>query len=217
MRPIVILLLAALLPAGASARDLELFVGARGSRVFSHGFIDHFDQTTVAAPHVGVAFEVVQNLLVEFGYSDLQADGSVFARFSTEWTAHATEAGVRYTWPVRPWLRPYGRLVGGVLVERYRLQGPGLDVSANQVGFELMPLAGVELLWPTAALANEHGLFQKITGGVYLEIGYRYALPFDVGSRTPSGTFEDTRAVPLDLGAFDVQGVVFGGGVVGHF
>jgi len=206
-----------LVPASLSARDLEVFLGARGSVVFSHGFLDQFDDRTVTSPHVGLAFEVLDNLLVEASYGTLRAEGTVFQDFATEWNAHAAEVGVRYVWPVLSWLRPYGRLTGGVLVEKYALDGPALAVSAKHVGFEVLPLVGVEVLWPTEALASSHGLFDKATGGVYFEVGYRYALPFDVGSRTPADTFEGATARPVDLGAFDVQGLVLGGGVIGHF
>lgn len=217
MNRLSVLLVVVLVPASLGARDLEVFVGARGGLVFSHGFLDQFDDRTVASPHVGVAFEVLDDLLVEASYGTLHAEGTVFHDFATEWDAHAAEVGVRYVWPVLPWLRPYGRLTGGVLIERYSLDGPALDVSARHVGFEVLPLVGVEVLWPTEALASSHGLFDKATGGIYFEVGYRYALPFDVGSRTPADAFEGASSRPLDLGAFDVQGLVLGGGFVGHF
>ena len=216
-RTLTVLVLLLLAPAALSARDLELFLGARGGVTFSHGFVDQFDRHTVASPHFGLAFEVLPNLLVEAGYGTLGASGDVFDDFTTDWSAHAAEVGVRYVWPVLPWLRPYARLTGGVLVERYELQGPGLDVSARQVGFELVPLGGLELLWPTDALASLDGLFEKATAGIYLEVGFRYARPFDVGRRTPTASFDGATPLPLELGAFDVQGIVFGGGIVGHF
>jgi hypothetical protein len=217
MKRLLLFLALLVVPAGLGARDLEVFAGGRGSYVFSHGFVDQFDRHAAPSPHVGVAFEVFPDLLVEVGYANLRASGRVFEDFEADWFAHAAEVGVRYVWPVLPWLRPYGRLTGGVLFEKYGLEGPSLDVSARHVGFEVMPLVGVEMLWPTDALATADGLFEKATGGFYLEVGYRYALPFDVGRRTPANTFDGATAVPLELGAFDVQGFVFGGGVVGHF
>jgi hypothetical protein len=217
MRHLTILLVALALPVAAEARDLEVFLGARGGYVGSHGYVDQFDRHSATAPHVGLAFEVIENLLVEASYAEHQAEGTVFSSFQTRWHAHAAEVGLRYVWPVLPWLRPYGRLTGGVLFERYDLEGPSLDVSARQVGFEVLPLAGVEILWPTEALATSEGLFQKATGGLYLELGYRYTRPFDVGRQTPAGGFEGATGLPLELGAFDVQGFVFGGGIVGHF
>jgi hypothetical protein len=217
MRRLLPILALLLIPAALHARDLELFVGARGAYTLSHGFVDQFDTHRVASPHVGVAFEFLPDWLLEVSYASSHAGGTVFSSFTTDWYAHAAQLGVRYSWPVLSWLRPYGRVTGGVTFERYRLQGPVLDLKARQVGFEVTPLVGVELLWPTDALATADGLFQKATGGVYFELGYRYARPFDVGSRVPSGGFEGASGVPLGLGTFDVQGFVFGGGFIGHF
>ncbi len=217
MRRMLPILFVLLVPASLGARDLEIFVGARGGLTLSHGFIDQFDRRTVSSPHVGLAVEVFDDLLVEVSYATLRAEGRVFQEYATEWSAHAAEVGARYVWPVLPWLRPYARLTGGVLFETYTLEGPGLEVRAKQVGFEVLPLAGLEVLWPTDALAANEGLFDKATGGIYLELGYRYVLPFDVGRRAPASGFEGATSTPLDLGAFDVQGFVFGGGFVGHF
>ena len=120
-------------------------------------------------------------------------------------------------WKVTPWLRPFARLAGGVLVERYTLEGPGLRSERKQVGFEIQPLGGIEVLLPTKALMEGAGLFGKATAGLYLEVGYRYARPFSAGGGVPEGRAEGSAGVPLELGGFDTQGVVFGGGVVGHF
>lgn len=199
------------------ARSLEVFLEARGARMFSHDTIDQFGETSVALPIVGLSFELIDDLFLEVAYGSETLDGQVFEAFQTHHFAHQALAGFRYQYPVLPWLRPFGRCLGGLVFHQYDLKGGMITVEERAVGFELAPTLGVELLLPTAAVRERRGLFQKASVGLVIELGYRYSLPMTLDGVTPSGGEDLTSSASIDLGTVDTSGLIFGFGIVGHF
>jgi hypothetical protein len=199
------------------ARSLEIFLEGRGARMFSHDSIDQFGETGVSLPIVGLAFELIDDLFLEAAYGSETLDGQVFEAFQTHHFAHQALAGLRYQVRVLPWLRPFGRCLGGLVFHQYDLKGGIITAEERAVGFEVAPTLGVELLLPTAAVRERKGLFQKASVGLVLEMGYRYSLPMSLDGLTPSAGEDLNSSASIDLGAVDTSGLIFGFGIVGHF